>query len=179
MDFFTDVIEDKNGGYIVLGSTFIQGNSYDFWLICYNENGDTLWTKTLGTANRDVPKRIVHLPDGDFLLMGNCESENRKELIVIRTDENGNEEWRKVFNDGNSYTGEDIVPLEDNGFVLAGAKGVNGDNANLWMAQMDAKGILVWEKIFESNLSGSFKSIKKLPTGGFAIAAMQAPGPVA
>jgi len=37
MDYFTDVIEDINGGFTVFGSIYPEdGNSHDFWLVCFN-----------------------------------------------------------------------------------------------------------------------------------------------
>jgi hypothetical protein len=168
-DFYSDVIEDKDRGFIVFGSILTSGNSNDFWLVAYNEKGDTVWTKTLGTKFRDVPKKIVQMANGGFLLVGATVQENTERLLLLRTDNNGNEQWRKTINDGNYYLGEDVAALEDDGFVLVGAKGSEIGDVKLWMAKMDSKGEFIWEKTFHEELFGCIKSIKKLPIGGFSV----------
>ena len=168
MDFYSDVLEDKNEGYTVLGSRNIKDNSLDFWLIRFNENGDMLWTKTLGTENKDIPKKIIQLTDKSYILMGTSEKENSINLFLIRTDEKGNEQWRKIFDNNEYLTAEDLIVLDDEKFAIAGANVSNQESTNPWIATMNAEGEFIWEKTFES-ISGSFKSIKKLPAGGFAI----------
>jgi len=44
IDFYTDVIEDINEGYTVLGSKKTKDNSLDLWIVRLNENGDSaIW----------------------------------------------------------------------------------------------------------------------------------------
>ena len=62
-----------------------------------------------------------------------------------------------------------MVSLEEEGFILVGAKNSAQENRMLWMTKLDAKGEMVWEKTFRGEFNGFCKSIKKLPTGGFAI----------
>lgn len=175
MDYFRDVIEDKNGGYTVLGGIFPAGKtSYDFWLIRYNENGDTLWARTLGTVFNDVPKRLVQTRDGGYLLMGESRDENKEELLLIKTGTKGEEQWQKTVSGNAVYKGEDLVALADTGFLIAGAKGDNAGTPRGWIARFDGSGEMVWEKILGEDLAGCCKSVKNLPDGGFAITGQMA-----
>lgn len=168
-DFYTDVIEDQNTGYAVLGSTITTGNSNDFWLVKYSANGDTLWTKKIGTKNKDIPEKITQTTDGGYLLMGSTKQEDGTRLFLIKTDNDGKESWRKIFNEKN-YRGNDIIALAENDFAIVGGTGIDEENSQLWMAKFDANGTIVSEKIFEEGLTGWIKSIKKLPDGGYAMA---------
>jgi hypothetical protein len=170
IDFFTDVIEDANEGYTVIGAKKNAGNSLDFWIVRFTDKGDTIWTKTFGTEYKDIPKRIVQLTDKTYILMGTSQKENAEILFLLRADENGKELWRKIYETETFVSAEDIIPLENNGFAIAGAKGTNSENIKLWMATMDANGEIIWENTFQENLKGCAKSIKKLPDGGFALA---------
>lgn len=171
MDYFADVIADINGGFTVLGSTVPKTkNSYDFWLVRFNESGDTIWTKTLGTNLTEIPKKILQTTDGNYLMMGASKDSVSEKLILIRTDSDGNEIWQKKFDDENFYLVEDIVSDGDTGFLLAGSKSKIKDIQNRWITKLNNNGEIVWEKSFSADLAGFCKTIKKLPDGGFTVA---------
>lgn len=170
IDFYTDVIEDANEGYTAVGAKNMKGNNLDYWIIRFTADGDTIWTKTLGTEYKDIPKRIIQLTDKSYVLMGTSQKENVSRLFLLRADKNGTELWRKVFETDEFVSAEDIISLEENSFAIAGAKGVNQENVKLWMASMNDEGDIIWEKTFENKLNGCIKSIKKLPGGGYALA---------
>lgn len=169
-DFYSDIIETKDGDFVVLGSTTLTGKSNEFWMVRYNAKGDTLWTKTLGTENRDIPKKIAELANGDFLLLGKSDKTGDQHLFLVKTDNRGNELWRKIFTDDFYCMGEDVAPTNDNGFVMAGAKGDDPENVHLWMAKLDAEGEMAWEKTFRQEEMGCIKTIKKLPNNEFIMA---------
>ena len=67
MDEFTDVIEDRAGGFTVLGSTRVPGrDNHDFWLVRFNEQGDIIWAKTYGTPGDEYPSKLAQSPDGSY-----------------------------------------------------------------------------------------------------------------
>lgn len=171
MDYFTDVITDINGGFTVLGSTIPKTKkSYDFWLVRFKDNGDTIWTKTFGTDLFDIPKKILQTADGSYLILGMTKDSVAEKLILIRTDKDGKELWQKRFDDENFYSGEDIVSDGDTGFLLAGSKSKVKEIKNRWIAKLNENGAIIWEKSFTGDLSGFCKAVKKLPDGGFAVA---------
>lgn len=170
IDFYTDIIEAKNGGYTLIGSKKTKGNSLDYWVVRLTANGDTIWTKTLGTEYKDIPKRITQLSDKSYVIIGCSEKEDTSTIFLVKIDETGIEQWRKIYGNDKFLAFEDIVSLEDGSFAVVGAKGNDKGNSQLWMATMDANGEIIWEKTFQDKLKGCAKSIKKLPVGGFAVA---------
>ncbi len=170
IDFYTDVIEDATGGYTVVGSRHTTNNSLDFWIVRYTNEGDTIWTRNLGTADKDIPKRIIQLADNSYIVLGSSEKDNTNCLFLIRISENGDELWQKVFDSAININAEDLVSLDEKSFVLAGSKGTNSENVQLWMAAINVRGEIIWEKTFEDKLQGCFKSLKKMPAGGYALA---------
>lgn len=170
MDYFTDVISDVNGGYSVLGSTIPRTkNSYDFWLVRLNDKGDTIWTKTMGSDLPEIPKKLLQTPDGSYLVLGVTRDSVAEKPVLIRTNREGVELWRKMFDDGKFYLCEDIVFDGETGFLIAGSKSDDKETQNRWIAQLDEKGEVVWEKSFAGDLKGLCKSVKKLPDGSFAL----------
>ena len=62
----------SDGGYIVAGYTesFGAGNS-DVWLIRTDDNGDTIWSITVGEDNLDQGRSVDLTTDGGFIIAGN------------------------------------------------------------------------------------------------------------
>ncbi len=62
----------SDGGYIVAGYTesFGAGNS-DVWLLRTDDNGDTVWSKTVGGENLDEGRSVDLTTDGGFIIAGN------------------------------------------------------------------------------------------------------------
>ncbi len=178
MDYFTDVVEDINGGFAVLGSTLPAGHkSYEFWLLRFNENGDTIWTKTLGTDFDDFPKKIIQDADGGYLILGMSKDSDSEKVILIKTNTDGVEKWRKTFEDENFYIGQDIVSDGENGFLLVGSKSPVKEKPNRWLAKIDDNGKVPWEKSYSGDQMGLCKAVKRLPVGGYVIAGqVQMPG---
>lgn len=48
--------------------------NYDFWLICTDAEGDSLWSLTFGGMSEDRCKTIIQTTDGGFALTGNTRS---------------------------------------------------------------------------------------------------------
>ncbi len=172
LDFFTDVIEDKNSGFTVLGSKKNTETSHDFWIIRYDQEGNILWSETVGTENKDIPKRIIQLSDKGYIVMGKVQIDSSEQLLLVKLDETGKETWRKLLDSSGGPLAEDMIALKDNGFVLGGSVGKTETDARLWMAKAGNDGEFEWEKSFDELTNGSIKTIKELPVGGFVAAAV-------
>jgi hypothetical protein len=69
------VWQTTDGGYVVTGYTNSFGaGQKDVWLIKTDENGDSLWTKTLGGINDDEGKSIQQTSDGGYIVSGYTKS---------------------------------------------------------------------------------------------------------
>jgi len=167
-DYFTDVCETPDGGFLVLGEC--GANKFaDIWLVRYNQQGDTLWTRKTGTPGIDVPEKIVCAPNSDILILGKTVTGDESKVLLTRTNSDGNLLWQKILDDGNFYKAEDITALSDNGFIISGAKSSDPETPHLWMAKMDKNGDLIWEQIFSENLKGCLASVKQLPDNDFIL----------
>ena len=167
-DYYTDVSETLDGGFVVLGAIG-AGKYTDFWLLRLNENGDTLWTRRLGTETIDQPEKIICLNNRHILMMGKTGSGDNEKVLLIKSDETGNELWRQTLNDGAFYKADDISPLPDNGFMVAGAKSSDPSTPHLWMAKMDENGNIAWEHTFIEDTKGCLASVKQLPNSDFIL----------
>ncbi|AHW61711.1 hypothetical protein SAMN05444285_10933 [Draconibacterium orientale] len=169
-DFYTDIIEDANKGYAVTGAIKVSGRSFDFQLIRFAENGDTLWTKTIGTEKKEIPKRLTQLTDKSYVLLGTSYEGEKQSCLLVRLDENGTKLWEKTL--APQYLSvDDIISLPENRFAIAGSKSENPDDPKVLMATLNENGEITMEQLFMTNMSGCARAIKKLPNGDYALAA--------
>ncbi|MGZ4068139.1 MAG: T9SS type A sorting domain-containing protein, partial [Bacteroidia bacterium] len=88
-----DVKEVSSGGYVFTSlSTSFSGGINDFYVVRTNTSGDTLWTKTYGGANVEVPGGIEESPDKGFVISGSTKSfgAGNNDAYVVWTDSLGN-----------------------------------------------------------------------------------------
>lgn len=89
---FFDVTQLSNNDYLFVGSTASFGKGQnDVYLVKTNSQGDTLWTRTYGGANRDAGMRIFHINDGGHFIVGSTESFGigGSDIYSIKTDSRG------------------------------------------------------------------------------------------
>ncbi len=63
-------VETEDGNFMVAATTAGLG-SFDFWLLCLDTNGDTLWTKIIERDYAQIPYTVDIADDGGYLLGGN------------------------------------------------------------------------------------------------------------
>lgn len=87
-----DVKEVSGGGYIFTAVSNSFGGINDFYVVRTDINGDTLWTKTYGGANAEVPGSIEEKTDKGFIIAGYTKSfgAGNNDAYVIWTDSMGN-----------------------------------------------------------------------------------------
>nr|WP_321354151.1 hypothetical protein [uncultured Draconibacterium sp.] len=169
-DFYTDVIEDTNSGYTITGALKQEGNSFDIQILRFDENGEILWQKIIGTTAKEIPKRITQLNDKSYVVIGTSVENDKESCLLLRLDADGNELWRKTL-ESEYLSVEDIISLPENHFAIAGSKGENPEDPKILMATFNENGETTMERLFMTNMSGCARSIKRLPDGDYALAA--------
>jgi hypothetical protein len=103
-DFFSFAATANDGGFLAMGQTSSTGKGqHDALLMKIDDNGNLLWSKTLGGMFDDGPgyqNEIVHLQDG-YLVSGHQSSfigSSVNGSFVLRLDNNGNIIWRHGYN---------------------------------------------------------------------------------
>jgi hypothetical protein len=65
------VDQTSDNGYIIGGWTDSYGaGNRDFYFVRTDENGDTLWTKTIGGTSWDYGQAVRHTSDGGYIMVG-------------------------------------------------------------------------------------------------------------
>ncbi|WP_346882409.1 hypothetical protein [uncultured Algibacter sp.] len=165
-----DVIQTKDNGYIIIGSSDsndvdITNNkgAYDFWIIKISETGTLLWEKSFGGKEIDEAHAITSTADGNYIIVGDTRSNdldvsNNKgvaDVWIIKISPMGELIWEKTFGGTSFDAGRSISKTQDDGFIISGnSRSANGDVSSnsgqndAWILKIDNQGSLKWQKSF-------------------------------
>ncbi|MEI6174929.1 MAG: T9SS type A sorting domain-containing protein [Bacteroidota bacterium] len=87
-----DAIKIRGGGYIVAGSNIVGPLSTNVCLVRITENGDTLWTRSIGTMGNEGAMSIKQTMDDGFIVSGLVGLDNPSQsssAYLVKTDSLG------------------------------------------------------------------------------------------
>jgi hypothetical protein len=122
-------------------------NSYDFYLVKANMNGDTIWTKHYGSQEWDFANSMDTCADGGFIMAGKTYDTNNEfsDILIIKTDADGNEQWQKKIGGIKDDVANAIISIPD-GYLICGTTGTGiYGGSDIYVFKIDLSGNLVWE----------------------------------
>ena len=122
-DWGYSIRQTPDDGYIVAGGTTNIDNNYvDIYLIRTNVSGDTLWTKTYGGTDRDNASAVQLTSEGGYIVGGYTDSfgDGGHDGYLIKANSSGDTIWTKTFG---GIADEEIYSIQetmDGGCIAAG-----------------------------------------------------------
>lgn len=154
---------DRNGGYIIGGSTRSFGSGgFDIWLIKADSNGLESWNRTFGGSQDDWCFSIKQAKDRGYIIAGSTDSLEPKGAWVIKTDASGYEVWNRTFGDLGFLRARSILQTKDGGYVVAG-----DGSGKAYLIKIDSQGNRKWIKTFGRSGDDGFLSARQTFDGGF------------
>ena len=165
------VIRTSDNNFLATGYTDV-GNGlthafYEGWVVKFNGDGDTLWTKKYGGRGDESFGKVCELPDGSFMIAGHTNSTNtgdvtgyiqphptmgNQNIWLVKIDNMGQLLWQKCIADSlSSYSGGEIKYTNDNHIVIAGnirPYYYPGITLMAYVAKLDTAGNFIWQKKF-------------------------------
>ena len=99
--------------YIIGGYTSSFGVEGDIYLLKIDENGNTIWTKTIGTEYNDHISKIRKTTDGGYIICGDVEHWGQYKYYIVKTNNNGDTLWTKAYDFG---IAKSIIQTDDGGY---------------------------------------------------------------
>ena len=98
-DRIYDVIQTKDGGYLLTGWKELNKGNIDAWIIKLEEEGNLEWEKSYDLSENDKIYSIIQTKEGSYVATGCIISENGKEADawVIKLDISGNVIWSNII----------------------------------------------------------------------------------
>lgn len=142
-----DIIKTDDTSYLIGGYTTSFGiGQGDIYLIKINDDGDTLWTKTIGTENNDHIKKVIKSSDGGFIIAGDIESYGQYKYYLVKTDSNGDTLWTKSYDYG---TANSVDQTSDGGYILIVLPySTTQARYDFQLVKTDFQGNIMWTKYF-------------------------------
>jgi hypothetical protein len=121
------------------------------YLIRFNDDGDTLWTKTFGDQwlYATYTGHTKRMSDDHLMAVGEIRHENYQQGLMLKYDIDGNEIWRRIYSnvDGNECRFNDFTELTTGELVAAGVAWPQGGDEPLgqdtWILKTDEYGCLI------------------------------------
>lgn len=119
--------EKLNGAIMMPDTTFIlvgetlsnETEVEDMYLMRLKSNGDTIWTKTIGSSGKDVAKNVNIVNDSTFIVVGDyfVADSLMQKAIVMKMNINGNIDWTNYTGQNGNYSLNDVTI--NNGIIRA------------------------------------------------------------
>jgi hypothetical protein len=175
----SSVQHTSDGGYILAASsTSSTPGNRDWWIIKTDANGDTLWTKSFGGPEGDVPVTSRQTNDGGYIIAGlyNPVGADSANGWLIKTNANGDSIWSRQFGtpylDLASYAAQN----PDNTYIVAGARaGGPLDPADVYLQKLNSSGNNIWTQTFESGGVEGASSAQRTGDGGYIVIGLTTP----
>ncbi len=152
------ITTDNLGNAYVVGSSFDNGTLYDFLIIKYGTNGDTLWTARYNSPYHDNDEAVAVAVDAskNVYVTGRSYAYHKgDDIVTIKFNENGIVQWIRNFNSSNDSTDRPIalsVDAAGNVYVVGYSFGGNTGYDYITI-KYNTNGTQQWVSYFNSSTS--------------------------
>jgi hypothetical protein len=170
------IARTPDGGFAICGNTTSFGSGrWDIFVIRLDAQGDTLWTRTYGTAWDDNGEGICYTEDGGFALTGSLGAFGQANICIIKINDSGLQEWVQTYVLNHHEHGYDIDNTLDGGFVIAGGERANTIE-NFYVIRTDHRGIRLWAYTYGRSEVDRALAVRSCVDGGFIVAGQTVAG---
>ncbi len=139
-DQFKDIQPTNDGGYVVVGSTYMPQNGVftdnnngltDALMIKFDASGNIVWDQVFGGAGHESFYAVMPTSDGGYIAVGYTDSSANGEIsdanngyndgLMVKFDANGNKEWDQVFGGTSHDKFNSVQQTIDGGYIVAGS----------------------------------------------------------
>ena len=166
-------LETKDGGYIIVGSTYSYGKeNSDVYIVKIDKNGTEKWEKPIGGIDYDAA--TFALEDiNQTLVLGNTYSfgeKNSSDIWLISLDSNGTELWSKTYG-GEGYDGARCIrKTAGGGYIISGETESYGNGLlDIWILKIRSNGTEIWNKTFGGKKDDGASSIIQINSTQYMI----------
>jgi hypothetical protein len=125
-----------DGGF-VLGGLFVSDTSGarggDFWMVKTNANGDSIWSRNLGSSSSyEFCTSVWQTMDGGYILCGYIQTNDttNADLWVVKTDTFGIAMWSQSFGGEGWDEASAVQQAPDGGYIIGGMTNSFGAGAD-------------------------------------------------
>lgn len=141
----------SDSGFIMAGFTNSYGQGgYDCWILRLNKNGDTLWTKTIGTPDWDFLYDVAITYDSGFVFAGGTygAGTGSEDMLFFKLDSSGNLEWTRTYGGAEEDEARGVIETSDSLLAACGYSFSLGDTlGDSWTLRLNPiTGDTIWSR---------------------------------
>jgi hypothetical protein len=167
--------QTSDGGFVVAAQIAHSGlENSDAWVMKIDPSGDIAWQNSFGSDGKDLAASIARASDGGYIVAGWSDSfgDGTQDAWVIKLDGGGEVTWQNVYDGGAMDWAEAVVRCADGGAIVAGGTGEPESGPwSVWIFKLDARGSMVWQKIYNGAAGGYALDLRPTSDGGSVAAA--------
>jgi hypothetical protein len=140
-----------DGGYITCGWTTSFGDDIDIYLIKTDDQGNEIWSKTIGGSGSESAKIIIQTTDSCYVLIGSTTTfgSGNYDVYLIKLDEDGNEIWTQCYGGIDNDRGYCVQQTSDGGYIIVGHTESFGSGYwDIYLIKTDENGNEIWSNTF-------------------------------
>lgn len=176
------VKQTLDGGYIVVGGTYVADNSLagQVYLLKLDPSGTAAWQKTFGGPRYDEGYSVEESSDGGYVVVGLAGAEmpfgfhvipDNFSVYLLKTDNKGELIWEKTFGDVGENVGWQVRRTSDGGYVIVGSRRTETMTCyDILLMKTDGDGNLVWQKGYGREFNDYGYAVDLTSDGGYVLA---------
>jgi len=173
---FGEVKPCPAGGFIAVGERFGYPtyNDPETYVVRTNENGDTLWTRTVNIQNRDFLGSVEVADNGDFICVGRAgyigATSDSGDVLIMRYSDAGELLWVTRYRGEFSSIASDVVCSGPDRFIVGGQTGRfwEDDETRAYVLMIDGNGDTLWTRTYGLDVHSLCQHLVTTGDGGFA-----------
>jgi hypothetical protein len=169
----------KQGGFYIYGEyKDTIGGNVDAILYCFNDSGDTIYTKLLGGVRFDIGVSIAESDCGDVYALGQSSSiaDVKGDVYLVKLDSFGKVLWQKTYGIANVTDNAHTISIDGDHNIYLGTSYVGG-----WVGSLTNN----VPRLIKVDSSGTQKFSRNvittdtyLPAGSFGLAHLHTPNQI-
>ncbi len=175
------VLETPAGGYLVVGSISGEASGEsDVYLLCVDEDGDSLWMQTHGYSSWDYAYSAAPAYEGGYVITGVADvyGTGTGDVFLMKVDEDGNWENNVIVGGPDTDWAQRIRQTSDGGYIVVGGTRSYGyGSEDVYLLKFNGSRILQWQQFYGGTGWDSGYDVREIPGGGFIVAGATPEGP--
>jgi hypothetical protein len=171
IDICYSLIQTSDLGYALTGYTLSYGAYIDFWLVKTDPTGNTMWSKTYGGSDQDIPFSLIQTDDGGYAIAGYTNFGGVPfNAWLVKTNSSGDTEWSQHYGGTGYESANSVIQTTDGGYTLAGyTAGSYSPDQQVLLIKTNSTGSMEWSKTYGGTGNDVAKSVVQTSDGGYAI----------
>lgn len=133
--YLNSIKQLSDGGFIAAGYSYTPTQNVDVFIVKFNNNGDTVWTRLYGGSGSDYAQDIIELPNKNLIIVGYTSSFEvvQDAVYILWVSQTGILLNSKVYDLGQDDEALSIDCVNNESFIISGVSGALGSDDLLLM----------------------------------------------